>query len=162
MSSEGSTPSVDRVNTRFSTPAPELDDHRRRRHHPSEQSGLAPPSIEVQNPTPAGSILTQVNLDRVDDALRTGPIYSPVSIARDFEHAIVDDENAEAVEFAALPESAHRNSTRKRRLTNRMGRPRDLGRHDQSRDTSSSGSSSPANSIEAFAETRRRQRANTA
>jgi magnesium transporter len=80
------------------------------------------------------------------------------TIARDFEQAIVDDDRSEG-RNEVYPSSGR---IRARRLTGRQGRPQAGERVDRSRDTSSSGSTSPANSVEAFAEPRRRQRANTA
>jgi len=160
MSSDGSTPS-DKMDTRFSTPAPELDDHRGKPLPPGSNT-LTAPSIEVHQPTPSGSTLEPSDLLHVDEVLRRMPPDSPGPIARDFEHAIADDDDGSDDERNVLPPSARRGSIKNRRFTNRGGRPRDIGRHDRSRDTSSSASSSPANSVEAFAETRRRPRANTA
>ncbi|KAK5941778.1 hypothetical protein PMZ80_005729 [Knufia obscura] len=164
MSSDG-TPMSDRLNTRFSTPAPELDDHRPRR--PSEAPAptrAQPPAridlpiLEVQGATPRASVMDPNDLLHVDDALRNLPIASPgQSIARDFENAISDgSEDGSDVQSPVVRRGSARRDTAKR-----GGRPKDIRQHDRSRDTSSSRSTSPANSVEAFAEPRRRQRANT-
>ena len=151
MSVSGS-PVSEKVGTRFSTPAPELDDHRPRLNTPLRSPEI--PSLEVQIATPPARTNTMdtLGLFQVNEVLRQRADQNPV--ARDFEHAIVDDDKDDEIHPAM--------STRKRRLTSRIGRAGQVERHDRSRDTSSSGSTSPANSVDAFAEPRRRQRANTA
>lgn len=166
MSSDG-TPMSDRLNTRFSTPAPELDDHRPRRasETPAATRAQPPPRLdlptfEIQGATPRPSLMEPADLLHVNDALRTLPDPSPgYSIARDFENenAISDgSEDGSDVRSPRLRRASERRDTAKR-----GGRPKDLRQHDRSRDSSSSRSTSPANSVEAFAEPRRRQRANT-
>ena len=156
MSSPG-TPPFDRVDTRFSTPVPELDDHRLQMPMPTRSPQI--PSLEVQLPTPAprSNTMDPQGLLHVNEALRQRAEISP--IARDFESAIIDDDKEDD---RIVPSSAPHGSTKKRRLTNRVGRKPHIERFDRSRDTSSSRSSSPADSVEAFAEPRRRLRANTA
>lgn len=163
MSSDG-VPMSDQIDTRFSTPAPELDDHRPRR------PGLSPvlaramdqrapvPALEIHEPTPQGSAIGPSDLLHVDHALRHLPEGSPAmhSMVRDFENAVSD--GSDDGSFVGPP-AMRRGSAR--RDTKRGGRPRELRIVDRSRDTSSSRSTSPANSVEAFAEPRRRQRANT-
>lgn len=115
--------------------------------------------VEVQGATPRGSVMGPEDLLKVDHALRD-PVVSPgyQSIARDFENENAVSDNSEAGSDLA-PLEHRRNSMR--RDTARRARPREIRQHDRSRDTSSSRSTSPANSVEAFAEPRRRQRANT-
>jgi magnesium transporter len=107
--------------------------------------------------------MDEQDLSRVNSALLNSLNPERVPVARDFEHAIIDDDKSDTGGEIQQGLGRH-NSTRVRRLTNREGRPRinPIIRHDHSRDTSSSRSTSPANSVEAFAEPRRRQRANTA
>jgi magnesium transporter len=94
------------------------------------------------------------SLLQVNDVLRD-PNLRP----RDFENVIIDDDRSERVfDIAGI---GRRGSVRERRLTNRQGRPQLQDRIDRSRDTSSSRSTSPPNSVEAFADPRRRERANT-
>ncbi|RVX68270.1 hypothetical protein B0A52_07273 [Exophiala mesophila] len=142
------------MDTRFSTPAPELDDHRRPRN--TNPASAMVPSVEVHPSTPAPSGLDEQDIEHINARLLHSKDQEP--IARDFENAILSDDERSDGE----PESARRISNR--RQTNRDGRPRvqRQERQDRSRDTSSSRSTSPANSVEAFAEPRRRQRANTA
>lgn len=153
--SSGSNHSGEKLDTRFSTPAPELDDHRRRRPTTLAPHASDVPALEVQQPTPRPSIAENNDITgRLDAALRTIADGTPSPInARDFENAIEDDDENDMVSPITR--------AKPRQFTNRAGRPINIGRHDRSRDTSSSRSSSPANSIEAFAEPRRRARANT-
>jgi magnesium transporter len=153
--SSGSNHSGEKLDTRFSTPAPELDDHRRRRPTNLPAPAQDVPALEIQHPTPRPSVVDSNDItNRLDAALRnvTEGNPSPVN-ARDFEHAVEDDDGKDVVSPIAR--------AKPRQFTNRAGRPINLAYHDRSRDTSSSRSSSPANSIEAFAEPRRRARANT-
>lgn len=154
MSGSEGSPS-EKMNTRYSTPAPELDDHRKRLQVPAPKSPVVP-SLEVHQPTPRPSEHERTNLLRVDEALKNMAEANPVT-ARDFEEAIESDDER----LGEIAPGSARVANRIRRVTNRPGRPTNIARHDRSRDTSSSRSSSPANSVEAFAEPRRRQRANT-
>ena len=150
------SPTSEKVNTRFSTPAPELDDHRP--HVPQVPAARSPavPTLEVHQPTPRPSLVESPKMLRVDEALMN--MGQGHVTARDFEQALESDDDAEGLGADITP--GRMGSNNHRRLTNR-GRAAKQIRHDRSRDTSSSGSSSPANSVEAFAEPRRRQRANT-
>jgi len=151
----GASPTMD---SRFSTPVPELDDHRLPRRLQHDRNII--PSVAVHNATPQSSVLGERDLLLVDEALRSAPNPSP--IARDFEQVIEDDDKS-GVDECDIPVGDGRlSSAVARRYTNRDGRPRATARHDRSRESSSSRSTSPANSVEAFAEPRRRQRANTA
>lgn len=146
------SPVSEKLDTRFSTPAPELDDHRHpRRSAPQNDGDL---SREAQHSAAQHQSLDQSGLLQVNDALRDANLRS-----RDFEQVITDDDRSErAADFAGL---GARSVARERRLTNRQGRPQLQERINRSRDTSSSRSTSPANSVEAFADPRRRERANT-
>ncbi|KIW16625.1 hypothetical protein PV08_03813 [Exophiala spinifera] len=159
MSSSGSVHGQERMDSRYSTPVPELDDHRRHRGLTPAQNPVAVPFVELQLPSPPAGPLGEHNLNEVDSALLSTPGHDRNTIARDFEHAIIDDDNNDD----DFQPPQRRNSNRPRQMTNRDGRPRMIiPKHDRSRDSSSSRSTSPANSVEAFAEPRRRQRANTA
>ena len=154
--SGSNSPTSDKVDTRFSTPAPELDDHRHRLQAPAPKSPLVP-TLEVQQPTPRPSAVESTELLKVDDALKKMAQGHPVT-ARDFEQAVESDDE---IERGPDNTPGRLGTNKSRRFTNRPGRAANFARHDRSRDTSSSRSSSPANSVEAFAEPRRRQRANT-
>ncbi|KIX96908.1 uncharacterized protein Z520_07628 [Fonsecaea multimorphosa CBS 102226] len=160
MSLSGSSPE-EKMDSRYSTPAPELDDHRNTLGvHPAHVT-LTVPAVELQVPTPRSSAIEERDLASVDNALLKARDQERNPIARDFESAIEDDDKSD-MEIDGPHTSIRRPSLHARRFTNnREGRTR-LPRNDRSRESSSSRSTSPANSIEAFAEPRRRQRANTA
>lgn len=145
----------EKIDTRFSTPVPELDDHRPRRRV-SERPPI--PALEVHKPSPQGSVVGPADLLQVDEVLRHIPDLTPGhhSVARDFENAISD--GSEDGSYVG-PSALRRGSTR--RDPQKGGWPRENRQLDRSRDSSSSRTTSPANSVEAFAEPRRRQRANT-
>jgi magnesium transporter len=150
MTSE--SPRSEKLDTRFSTPAPELDDHR---HPPRPVLGNEVElSQDVGPPTARRSSLDRSGLLQVNNALRD-PSLRP----RDFEHVIIDDDRSE--KQGDVTGEGRRGSVRERRFTNRQGRPLLQDRIDRSRDSSSSRSTSPPNSVEAFADPRRRERANT-
>ncbi|KAJ5080994.1 hypothetical protein N7456_013704 [Penicillium angulare] len=140
--------------TRFSTPVPELDDHR---------FSMDPPRIETTvessanqyNATPVGpkgEAWERPDLLQAQDALRdAGPLF------RDFEQAIVDDTDEEGNigrRFSADPTGQFHTP---RRIS--VGQP-DLANISR-KSSVSARSSSPPNSVEAFADPRRRERANT-
>jgi magnesium transporter len=146
------SPVSEKLDTRFSTPVPELDDHRHPRRSAPWNDGESP--REVLQSAARRHSLDRSGLLQVNDALRDTNLRS-----RDFDQAIVDDDRSErAVDVVG---SGRRGSARERRLTNRQARPQLQERIDRSRDSSSSGSTSPPNSVEAFADPRRRERANT-
>lgn len=149
--------------TRYSTPVSELDDHR-----------FQPPSLPradtagSNNVRPGtrrgtfGSIAANEKPDllKADDALQRHGMT-----VRDFEHAIVEDDestNGAPVEGGKHERRGSVASRVERRNTSRRTRqPAD--KPTRSRDSSTSSRSvSPPNSVDAFAEPRRRERANTA
>ncbi|KAA8643145.1 hypothetical protein EYZ11_007893 [Aspergillus tanneri] len=142
--------------TRFSTPVPELDDHRFQLDHPRIEA--APDlSLSGQNPAQQGIILEtpqRQDLLHVQDALREG------SYSRDFEQAIVDDDRS-AKDIAGLGRRFSIEPTGTTRHARTFSRThQDLA--NMSRQSSvSARSTSPPNSVEAFADPRRRERANT-
>ena len=145
------SPRSEKLDTRFSTPAPELDDHR---HPPRPALGNEGElSQDIGPPIARRGSLDRNGLLQVNNALR-----DPSLRLRDFENVIIDDDRSEKAGEGA---GGRRGSARERRFTNRQGRPLLQDRIDRSRDTSSSGSTSPPNSVEAFADPRRRERANT-
>lgn len=143
MSSSGS-PKSEAYNTRYSTPAPELDDHRQQAT-----------SLPRRDTTRKGSI------DRPDFLRIHEKLKSEGSHSRDFEHAILDDGKS-GHEYDGIHAGLRRDSSSPMvaRRVHRPSRPHD--RPNQSRDSSSTRSSSPPNSVDAFAAPgRRRERANT-
>lgn len=170
MSFDGAETPMETLVQDYSIGAPALIDHRKKHTHPPgatvmsgypramDSSRPDVPSVEVHHPTPQGSTLDPSDLLKIDNQLRKlPPNMSPLgpSVARDFKQA-VSDVSDDGIDASAP--AGRRGSTRR---DARRGRPRDMRLVDRSRDTSSSRSTSPANSVEAFAEPRRRQRANT-
>ncbi|KAJ5765596.1 hypothetical protein N7520_005155 [Penicillium odoratum] len=140
--------------TRYSTPVPELDDHRFQMDPPRLEASMEDSrnqrSIDLVGPM--GERLERPDLLHAQDALHPGPLF------RDFEQAIVDDSDNEghpmdrrfSVDPAAQFHSPRRISVGQQDMTN-VSRPSSV----------SARSSSPPNSVEAFADPRRRERANT-
>lgn len=140
------SPRSERLETRFSTPVPELDDHRFQ-EMPAE-AGLSRQNT-AQYTARTGSV-DPSDLLHVNEALREAG-----SISRDFEHAIVDDDRSALHAEGATGRRMSINPLDARQQTRQ-------DRADRSRDPSlSSRSTSPPNSVEAFADPRRRERANT-
>ena len=146
--------------TRYSTPVPELDDHRPQgipmlsvstRDMSASHGEPLTGARTVSNPQELSPMLLQVE-DRLRMAL-------PVS--RDFENAIIDDSTSRLDDLSreddtVVPQpsaSRRRPSTRPIDSTDVPSKPRD--------GSESSRSTSPPNSIDAFAGGRRRERANT-
>ncbi|KAL5334558.1 hypothetical protein BJX70DRAFT_402457 [Aspergillus crustosus] len=143
--------------TRFSTPVPELDDHR---FHLDGQPRIeATPDMTLSRQNTTQQVVTEVpprpDLLQIQDVYRdSGPL------SRDFEQAIMDDDrsandlNAMGRRFSADPTANARHGRTYSRTH------QDLG--NRSRESSvSARSSSPPNSVDAFADPRRRERANT-
>lgn len=143
--------------TRYSTPVPELDDHRNQMDPMSLVETAPEALLGVQNTTHRDLSMEspqRPDLRHVSGALRDAGLHS-----RDFEHAIVDDDQlgidvAMGRRFSADP-------------TGSLRRDRRFSRNQQDFATISRASSvsarstSPPNSVEAFADPRRRERANT-
>lgn len=149
------SPTSEHGDTRFSTPVPELDDHR-----------LQPISMPLADPSPvqSGRRLTGRSGDADPRAfLRVNQTLHETDIAsREAEYAIVTDDervlNQDTRSPGARKASKGHVATTPRRSANRSGHER----RDRSPDSdTSSSSSSPPNSVEAFADPRRRKRANT-
>ncbi|OJD15552.1 hypothetical protein AJ78_04209 [Emergomyces pasteurianus Ep9510] len=149
------SPRSEKCQTRYSTPAPELDDHRFQPESLPRADAVGDTLLswqekllQARQAQEAGSPIAR----RVNDALH--PEVGPIS--RDFENAIIDDdlagpgERRPSVNPMAVRSGAHRRSFN---LHDRPARSRASSMSRQS--------SSPPNSVEAFAEPRRRERANT-
>ena len=185
------TPERERSQTRYSTPEPDLDDHR-------NQPESLPRIIEPYHGRRRGTLASIASADRPERSVerldewperaegserpRTGHLELPQtqhynSVARDFEHAIADDDksiksnrsNRSNRSQRSADEDWHkerrgesnpkpaRRSTFRRALHNKQ---REGGHH--SRESSSDRSTSPPNSVDAFAQPRTRGRAGTA
>lgn len=151
------SPKSEKCQTRYSTPAPELDDHRFQAEslpRPDETIEMASRRNTSSLLEPRLDALDRPSIRTDDNMLDVGPIY------RDFEQAIVDGDSVGDVD---------RRSQRRMSVSPaaiRPGGPRHscTPQDQQARSrasSTSSRSSSPPNSVEAFAEPRRRERANT-
>ncbi|KAL6235454.1 hypothetical protein BDW75DRAFT_230300 [Aspergillus navahoensis] len=143
--------------TRFSTPVPELDDHR---FHLDNQHRIeATPDVTLSRQNTAQQGITEVpqrpDLLQIQDAYRDSGPFS-----RDFEHAILDDDRS-ANDMNAVGRRVSVEPTGNARHGRTYSRThQDIG--NRSRESSvSARSSSPPNSVDAFADPRRRERANT-
>lgn len=142
--------------TRFSTPVPELDDHRFQMNPPRIETSMeAPVGHDISPQGPKGELPERLDLLQAQDALReVGPVF------RDFEQAIVDDDcsaqdgNGVGRRFSADPVG---NFPTPRRISCTQQDLANVSR----KSSVSARSSSPPNSVEAFADPRRRERANT-
>ncbi|KAK3112846.1 hypothetical protein LTR53_010453 [Teratosphaeriaceae sp. CCFEE 6253] len=156
--------------TRYSTPEPDLDDHR-------NQLESLPPANEMVPGTRRGTLASIASAERPrPEQLDLPAMETYGSIARDFENAIVDDDKSIKSTKStgsnksrmsadekwhrdrrgrSSPVPARRNTFR-RALHNRQ---RELGQ--ASRESLSDRSTSPPNSVDAFAPLRPRGRAGT-
>ncbi|KAF3479798.1 magnesium transporter ALR1 [Arthroderma uncinatum] len=139
------SPRSDKCQTRYSTPAPELDDHR------FQAEGL--PRVDtMESPVPQ-SMPGAPGLPEIQPTANNQPIHDGTPRYRDFEHAVMDDdEEADMDRLGARRISV--NPMGARLNPNELRRPSVTSSH-------TSVSTSPPNSVEAFAEPRRRERANT-
>ncbi|EAW24156.1 magnesium transporter CorA family protein [Aspergillus fischeri NRRL 181] len=144
--------------TRFSTPVPELDDHRFQLDSPPRIEATADISLSRQNTAQYAypqETPQRPDLLSIQDALREAG-----SLSRDFEQAILDDDrsgkdvNTLGRRFSVDPTGNVRHGRTWSRTHQELA--------NMSRESSPSArSSSPPNSVEAFADPRRRERANT-
>ncbi|GAB7347826.1 hypothetical protein MBLNU459_g5363t1 [Dothideomycetes sp. NU459] len=136
--------------TRFSTPEPDLDDHRRQPDHlPRVTSRRGTANSAVERPD-LGSLNPQLE-------------FGHGMIARDFEQAIVDDGDDHSIRSehetprwragSSITPNVGRKSTLRRAIQNCMPE-----KPNRSRDSSRSRSTSPPNSVDAFADPQRRRR----
>ena len=135
------------------TDTPDINDHRRQ---PSSmpRADTAPSSHTRSRGNTVQSITKGARPDflQITHGHADGPIF------RDFEQAVIDDDKS-VNEDDAIQRRGSTSPAFQRRGT---GRRRSNAQPNRSRDSStSSRSSSPANSVDAFADPRRRERANT-
>ena len=151
------SPKSERSQTRFSTPVSDLDDHR---HQPSTRARsdtIGQPQSPRSPVEGRHAFLNIGNGGRPELLMVNDGLLNPGSISRDFEHAIIDDDksgNGENVidrRGSFNPATSRRGTVR--RTQNQSNRSRES--------STSSRSTSPANSVDAFADPRRRERANT-
>ncbi|KAL5119068.1 hypothetical protein ACEQ8H_002992 [Pleosporales sp. CAS-2024a] len=156
------SPRTDMSQTRFSTPVSDLDDHR---YQPESLPPRADTASPVQPHSRRPTFASIQQQDRPHLLLQVNESLEPGDVARrDFENAVVDDDALLSPETfirrGSLATSPHAHGRR-----GTFTRPRDptVERLSRSRASSTtSRSTSPPNSVDAFAGPRRRDRANTA
>lgn len=153
------SPKSDKSQTRFSTPVSDLDDHRGQSWMRPRGEAMTSPQtphspLERRTSNHDASHMTRTDLLQVNEGLG---LREGASVSRDFETAILDDDKSATGENVIDPRGSvspavHRHSTTRRHHKH----------PNRSRDSStSSRSSDTANSVDAFADPRRRERANT-
>jgi magnesium transporter len=145
--------------TRFSTPVSDLDDHRRQPESLPRAEPGSPAHPRSRRPTYA-SINQQ---DRPHLLLQVNEALEGEAVSRrDFENAVADDDMLSPEAQFRRPSLVTSPHTRARRDTFRRPRDPAVERLSRSRASSTtSRSTSPPNSVDAFAGPRRRDRSNT-
>ena len=140
------------VESRFSTPVSDLDDHRNQSPIPKAiMASTSRRGTNVRRDTATSTHVGRPDMLQVDETLRD---VAPVS--RDFEQVIDDDRSR--IDEAVISDPA---LTPRRTISRRFQDTMQRVIRSRDRSPSSSRSSSPPNSIDAFANSRRRERANT-
>lgn len=152
------TPRSEHFPTRFSTPVSELDDHR---HQPESM-----PRVDTISPSRSrrGTVTSVTSPKRPDLLSVNDALERQGMIARDFEHAIVDDDKSPSETGGGNAFFGRRGSISPMARRDTLRGPRNVHSEEYARSTTSSkssGSASPPNSVDAFADPRRRERAGT-
>ena len=150
------SPKSEKSQTRFSTPVSDLDDHRNQT------------SIPMANTTRSSHRETTDRRDTVASTREPRPAFLQVDerlrevelVSRDFEQVIIDDDKSK-IEDAVLDDKAQNSPLPKRGISLRIHDTVEKYGRSRERSPPSSRSSSPPNSVDAFADGRRRERANT-
>ena len=143
-----------RSQTRFSTPVSDLDDHRLQPGSTgrADAFGSYSKSGSRRDTVQSGSIGVRPDLLQVNAGLgESGPI------SKDFEQAIIDDDRSAYGEPNVEFQEGNSPSATRFAVPRRNQHPPNRSRES----STSSRSTSPANSVDAFADPRRRERANT-
>lgn len=143
-----------RSQTRFSTPVSDLDDHRRQPGSIQRRDtfGSHTKNTSRRDTIQSGSNGVRPGLVQVNAGLKDAG-----AISRDFEQAIIDDDQSTHGDHLIEQQEAVSPSAGRFAIHRHNQHP-----PNRSRDSSaSSRSTSPANSVDAFANPRRRDRANT-
>lgn len=139
--------------TRYSTPVPELDDHRHQMQTPPRIETPIERSYSPHDIRGPMELPERPDFLNPQDALRDGPVF------RDFENAVIDDDRTNNLngmpQRFSLDPAANYHTPRRISIVNQ-----DLANVSCTSSVSAR-SSSPPNSVEAFADPRRRERANT-
>ncbi|KAI9894434.1 MAG: Mg(2+) transporter [Vezdaea aestivalis] len=157
------SPMSESIPTRFSTPASDLDDHRRYPESIPRPEMSTPPQGSYSRHGPGHASGNRINDRPVLELPQTSQMHGDHSTTvRDFEEAIIDDDKSvrEGGNTSLLAPD-YVSPGRSRRPTLRLPTPSE-GAPGKSRTSSMSSSTSSApNSVDAFADPRRRERAGT-
>lgn len=138
--------------TRFSTPDPDLDDHR-------HQQETLPRADTTQQRSRRGTLESiQTDLPIISPRVPVAQYLPEGMIARDFEHAVADDNSSTRSGRSNHSRRSLRTPIVARRATFR--RPT-IDQHNNARNSISSRSSSPPNSVDAFGNHSRLRRLGT-
>lgn len=151
------SPRSERSQTRFSTPVSDLDDHRQQTSTRSRADTIG--SLQSpRSPIEERHAFQNVGSGGRPELLQFhGELLNAGSISRDFEQAIIDDDKSGNGEDIIERRGSFNPATSRRGTVRRS-----QNHPNRSRESSiSSRSTSPANSVDAFADPRRRERANT-
>nr|POE65228.1 putative metal ion transporter c27b12.12c [Quercus suber] len=170
------TPRTERSQTRYSTPEPDLDDHR-------NQPESLPPANEAMLGHRRGTLASIASQERPRTDLLSLPNLGnhAGSVSRDFENAIIDDDKSIKSTRSHMSKKSNRSADedwhRERRRSHRASSPvvarrsvfrraihnaeRMTGRRGSRESSRSSRSTSPPNSVDAFAPPRPRGRTGT-
>ena len=150
------SPRSEKSQTRFSTPVSDLDDHRHQSSIPmANTTGSSRRETTGRRDTVTSTREAKPNLLQVDERLREIGLVS-----RDFEQAILDDDKSR-LEDTVTDDQVQSSPLPKRGLSRRIHDTIEKYGRSRERSPSSSRSSSPPNSVDAFADHRRRERATT-
>lgn len=147
------SPRSERSETRFSTPVSDLDDHR--------QQPVSVPHVDVigkphRPGSRRGTISSIANEGQSDQLKPREEFLEAGTVSRDFEHAVIDDDRS-GNEENMVEHLGSNSPVLARRVTGQR-----QAQANRSRESSpSSRATSLANSVDAFADPRRRERANT-
>ncbi|CAF9915633.1 MAG: Mg(2+) transporter [Alectoria fallacina] len=151
------SPRSDRTQTRFNTPVSDLDDHRHQTSTRPRGDTMGSPQIP-RSPVEGRHAFQNVSIGGRPELLQVNDqLLNAGSISRDFEQAIIDDDNSGNGENIIERRGSFNPATSRRGTVQRS-----QNHPNRSRESSiSSRSTSPANSVDAFNDPRRRERANT-
>lgn len=150
------SPRSESSQTRFSTPVSDLDDHRRQPSTRPRGDTIGRPQ-SPRSPVEGRHAFHNIGSEGRPELLQVDELLNAGPVSRDFEQAIIDDDKSGHGEHV-IERRGSFNPASSRRGTVR----RNQNHPNRSRESStSSRSTSPANSVHAFADRRRRERAHT-
>jgi magnesium transporter len=152
------SPRSEKSQTRFSTPVSDLDDHRHQTSTRPRGDTIGSPQ-SAQSPMEGQHVFHSAGSGGRPDFLQVNDqLRQAGTLSRDFEQAVIDDDRSGHGEHIVERRGSHTPGAR-RSTARKSQNPIPANRSRKS--SRSSRSTSPANSVDAFADPRRRERANT-